>query len=102
MDRLISANKLEDALHDLMKRKGVKSWLSTVFDAVDFETLIDEAETVEETKCGSWERMDEYCFHAKTFRCSVCKNDVEYPYFTRFCDYDFCPNCGANMKEEEE
>ena len=47
MPRLIDAEKLEDALHDLMERRGVRSWMSTVFDAVDFETLIDEAETVE-------------------------------------------------------
>ena len=47
MGRLIDASKLEDALHDLMKRRGIKSWMSVAFDATDFEMLIDEAETVE-------------------------------------------------------
>lgn len=44
-----------------------------------------------------WERMDEYCNHAREFKCTACKRSVHYDYFTRSCDYDFCPNCGAKM-----
>ena len=50
MPRFIDAEQLEKSLHDLMKRRNVKSCLTTAFDACDFETLIDEAETVEVTK----------------------------------------------------
>ena len=50
LTRLIDAGKLESALHDLMERRGVKSWMSAVFDAVDFETLIDEAPSVDATE----------------------------------------------------
>lgn len=64
--------------------------------------IVDDAPAVdaEPVRHGRWERMDEYCNHSKTFRCSVCKGNVEYSYFTRFCEYDYCPNCGAKMDLE--
>lgn len=34
-----------------------------------------------------------YCFH-----CSVCDGDFHYIGITT--KYDFCPNCGADMREE--
>lgn len=45
-DELCRKSDLEKALKDMMKRRGIKSYMSTVFDAVDFETLIDEVPTV--------------------------------------------------------
>lgn len=46
MNDLCRKSDLEKALKDLMERRGIRSWMSTVFDAVDFETLIDEVPTV--------------------------------------------------------
>ena len=45
-DELCRKSDLEKALKDMMKRRGIKSYMSTVFDAVDFETLIDEVPVV--------------------------------------------------------
>lgn len=50
---------------------------------------------------GWWEWREDYRNYAKTFRCSACKSEIEMPYYTRGCDYDFCPNCGARMDKEE-
>lgn len=46
---------------------------------------------------GKWELEYEpdgkpYCFH-----CSVCDGDFHYIGITT--KYDFCPNCGADMRE---
>ena len=41
MGRLVNTDDLEKNLRDLMKRRGIKSWYSTAFDACDFEELID-------------------------------------------------------------
>lgn len=61
-------------------------WLNTVVEA-------------EPVVYGRWQRMDEYCNHSKEFQCSACKRSVFYEYFTRNCDYEYCPNCGAKMEE---
>lgn len=53
-------------------------------------------------KRGEWERMDVYCNHSREFKCTACKNSVFYDHFTRFCEYDFCPNCGARMDGKED
>lgn len=96
MARLIDADKLEAALHDLMERRGIRCWMSTVFDAVDFETLIDEAPTVDYVKRGAW--IDGMPYVNSHWRvCSVCKEPAWHP----SGGGDYCPNCGANMKEEE-
>lgn len=47
---------------------------------------------------GEWEMVDEHCNHAHEFRCTQCERSVFYDHYTRRCDYDFCPNCGADMR----
>ena len=37
----VSVEALKDALVEMMKRKGIESWLQTAFDATDIEWLID-------------------------------------------------------------
>ena len=73
-----------------------KEWHYTAIRA-----MIDVAPTVdaEPVRHGHWIMADEYCNHAKEFQCSACGNTVEYDYYTRFCEYDFCPHCGAKMDE---
>ena len=65
---------------------------------------IDNAPTVdaEPVKHAHWIAVDEYVYRAKEFKCSVCENTVEYGYYTSFCDYNYCPNCGAKMDAEVE
>ena len=75
--------------------RAADAWGGALWDVQDAPT-VDAVPVVH----GRWERMEEYCNHAKTFRCTACKSTVEYPHFTRFCEYDYCPDCGAKMDEE--
>lgn len=50
-------------------------------------------------KHGRWEWREDYRNYAKIFRCSACKSEIEMSHYTRGCEYDFCPNCGAKMEE---
>lgn len=97
MPRLIDAEKLEDALHDLMKRRGINCWMSTVFDATDFEMLIDEAPTVEvePVRRGVWE-IGSWNIGIKCSECGKWLNIEQGD-----ADMNYCPHCGANMKGEE-
>jgi hypothetical protein len=66
---------------------------------------IDAAPTIDPVRHARWEAVNEHCNHAAVFRCSGrdgCGASVDYGHYTRFCDYDWCPNCGARMDEEEE
>ena len=100
MSRLIDAEALEKSLHDLMERRGVRSWMSQVFDATDFEILIDEAETVEaeSAKRGEW-MVSESPAHLATIKCSECGTMYQRRW-KAYCN--FCPNCGAKMKVKED
>ena len=54
--------------------------------------------TAEEIPQGEWIRVsaDKYVQHAHHFyRCSFCREDV-------IGKHNFCPNCGADMRERKE
>lgn len=61
---------------------------------------VNSCEHHREDRRGEWEMVDEYCRHAKEFRCTACGAPAYYDHYTRSCDYDFCPNCGADMRGE--
>lgn len=44
-----------------------------------------------------WEMVDEYCGHAKQFRCTACGSSVYLDHYTRSCEYNVCPNCDAEI-----
>ena len=73
--------------------------LKKALDAIDAIPAVDPNEPWNR---GHWIMVDEYCNHAKEFQCSSCENTVEYDHYTRFCEYDICPHCGAIMDEEVE
>ena len=72
-------------------------------DSEDFEKeifiAIATAPTIEERKKGKWERA--YLDHKamgerpSIFYCSVCNQCISYP-------VNYCPNCGADMRGEQE
>lgn len=47
---------------------------------------------IEERPHGKWTRLDEY---ESVWRCSACDE-------VSCCKADFCPNCGADMRGDEE
>ena len=52
------------------------------------------AADVVERKRGEWARMNEL-----DYRCSVCNKRT---FINRYPLYAYCPNCGADMREEQD
>ena len=106
MSRYIDADALHDALKAKQKwvvRCGDKHNEGYTYDQVHF--AIDDAPSIDiEPKHGKWIRDrywsrgigmgEEYGF---SYKCSLCEYEVENGY-TR-CGFNFCPNCGADMRE---
>ena len=112
--RLIDADALiKEAMElyckDCERRKGVKNgkWkiVYSIGDAPcracgtgDMIDELEDAPTIEERKKGKWEKIrDSYC----AWSCSVCKEIViAMPEQMGRPLYDYCPNCGADMRGE--
>lgn len=105
-------------MSDLISRQAaidaVDNYIGT-FDAIDVNFL-DGLKTAKklmmqlpsaqpERKCGKWEEkavsdekvIDEW----QSARCSACGKYHTAPYMYYFNNYNFCPNCGARMTEED-
>lgn len=103
--RVIDADALyQEMVRTIVAMMRTKRWMRSDKDNEDEILLvIQNAPTLDyaPVKRGEWERMDVYCNHSREFKCTACKNSVFYDHFTRFCEYDFCPNCGAKMDGKE-
>ena len=62
-----------------------------------------------EPKRGEWLERDvidepkgKHITQWQSARCSVCGRYHTTPYLYSFTHYNFCPNCGADMREETE
>lgn len=64
------------------------------------EKLINEAQTVEERPHGEWIITGGY---RPSYKCSICgySYSSNFIYSANFIEHNFCPNCGAKMKEGE-
>ena len=62
----------------------------------------------EELKRGEWEEKEVVDYEETTITqwqsacCSVCGKYHTTPYLYYFDDFNFCPNCGADMRKEGE
>ena len=104
--RLIDA----DALHDALKAKqlwvvrcGDKHNEGYTYDQVHF--AIDDAPSIDiEPKRGEWIKTPNtsFWFTDRIYKCSVCGNTLDfYGVNANRGDANFCPNCGADMRERE-
>ena len=72
-------------------------------DAID--AIIDNAPVVEERTKGEWESVNfAEDYRDAKFKCSTCNTVYNYIHFCSIarasgCFPNFCPNCGAYMKE---
>ena len=74
--------------------KGARTGLNA---GINYATVIPAADVVE-AKRGRWERLN---YVAGWARCSNCESTWELSKIDAF-NMDFCPNCGADMREEEK
>ena len=64
------------------------------FSEADVVEMIDHMPTIEERKRGKWL----FPYGDKKYkRCSVCESD----YYSIPYNSNFCPNCGADMRGDE-
>ena len=101
--RLIDADALIDFFNKIQKELGAER---ISFKAVN--RAIDAMTTIE-PKRGEWEEKE--TFHNgddepiieewQSALCSVCHKYHTTPYMYYFNNYNFCPNCGADMRERE-
>lgn len=69
------------------------------------EELVLNAPTIEPRKKGRWIYLDKdkRFFHPHIVKCSVCNNSLDmYGVNAGRGDANFCPNCGADMREPED
>lgn len=107
--KLIDADALRDALGITGTNdscKGCKyneryGFACNTDSAPTFEyvcEMIDDAPAIEERKKGKWELLDE-CSNAGYY-CSQChKKVVKEGWSNTVKKINFCPNCGADMRE---
>ena len=109
MDKPISR---EDALKalDEMSYKSPHESATSVVRKKHFGEILEKfiMQQPSAQKKGKWlekERIEENLKWAdglQSAKCSVCGRYHTTPYMYSFTDYNFCPHCGADMREEEE
>lgn len=103
--RLIDADAL---IEDLKYLRYIKP--SDIARIQNFEiwrciSAVQDAPTIEERPTGEWNKWEDERWGGVWHYCSNCHNDALYKQvdgiFKQILS-DFCPNCGAKMKGEEE
>ena len=101
--RLIDADALNERMyHDAFEADSdMQKWDSGCWIRYKmFERAIEDAPTIKERKKGTWEQIkgrDGYI----DFRCSAC-HKYRFHNGAMRKEYKFCPNCGADMREEQD
>ena len=94
-DKYISAKRL----------KAHYAWWGDTEERKDLDAIVDAQPTadVQEVKHGSFIRCNDWHGY-DYFKCTACGGTFYIADGSSFCDYDYCPRCGAKMdgKEKEE
>lgn len=98
MPRYIDIEPIEKAAHDY-------GYLVVSIALINEQPTAD----VVERKHGEWKERKTFYAGAKnpieewqSARCSICGKYHTTPYLYYFDDFDYCPNCGAEMKGEDD
>ena len=111
---LISREALLNAIHKVIEEafgsddiydKGYNNGLYKASELIDNAPTVHGIVAFVERPKGEWIADTSHCYNddEDTFECSVCKEP-----FTLICGtpkdnlYNFCPNCGADMRGEKE
>ena len=95
MSRAIDADALRDRLQNLgyddWNQGTTTTWAEAFIECAD---MVDEQPTIEpQRKKGRW--IDAQYPYSK---CSICGEELD----TLSYEANYCPNCGADMREGEE
>ena len=80
-------------------------------EAKEYQRIIDRFmafASAEPRKKGKWIKIPEFCgddvsgFVDNHFSCSECKKEAEINSWGFYILSDFCPNCGSDMRGEQE
>lgn len=101
-------------MSDLIERQAAVDAVRSYYDESDedereIEERIADLPSVQERKKGKWTEK-EVIHNVKNIiieewqsaRCSICGKYHTTPYMYFFDNYNFCPNCGAEMRERGE
>ena len=100
MSRYIDADALKDYFVDLSKEKDIGFGDVGRMIAVKIEHIIDTIENAPtiEPKRGEWLKFG-LGRGTRILFCTNCERRIEVPLSQGDSNYDFCPNCGADMRE---
>ena len=106
---LISRDEFSEVMRDYFIRKiEASEYEVDVFDCnADLQLLLNDAPTVDavEVVHGEWEECmvnDEPILEEwQSASCSSCGLYHTTPYMYNFKRYNYCPNCGADMRGEK-
>ena len=76
--------------------ENVRKWLSEEFEIVDAPT-VDAVEVVH----GEWSTIEDDYTGLVALQCSVCNQEYWFEDEPPIKIYNYCPNCGANMRGSE-
>ena len=104
---------LDKGMGILGDRNEFKAWLERVYwHVVRCDELGRELEKLQsaqpERKKGKWIKIPQFCgddvsgFVDNHFSCSECKKEAEINPWGFYILSDYCPNCGADMRGEQE
>ena len=110
MARYIDADALKDKMyHEAFETDtDMQKWDSGCWIRYKmFENAISTAPSIDiEPKRGEWKEKEVVDYEETTITqwqsacCSVCGKYHTTPYLYYFDDFNFCPNCGADMRKE--
>jgi len=107
MGKLIYVDRLKK---DILALQDCYNGFSDTYDKACIIGVIDEQPTIEERKTGEWEEIeviaDAYDISgvktwASKMRCDQC-GFITFAIEGRMGQYNFCPNCGADMRGKQD
>ena len=97
---LISRKRLIDELVKIAKTSE-SDWRGIKFSAREIKFLIELQKTIESRPKGKW--IERKCRegYSESGTCSECGKKISNNFYFNKNDYNYCPNCGADMRGEE-